>query len=102
MTLGAGSQGRVIKVKRFEDNTEYAMKVVPAAVMNELSLAKQIIQETLLLHTLKHENIIKVTDFFRLKSGKFVSVMEYQDGYDFETIVDDPEKVMRKHKRFAD
>ena len=102
MILGSGSQGRVIKVKCFEDNTEYAMKVVPVAVMNELSLAKQIIQETLLLHTLSHENIIKVKDFFRVKGGKFVSVMEYQDAYDFETIVDDPEKVMRKSKRFAD
>ena len=47
-----------------------------------------------------HVNV-KVKDFFKVK-GKFVSVMEYEDGYDLEVIVTDPDKVIRKHKEFAD
>jgi serine/threonine protein kinase len=55
----------------------------------------------LLLHGLNHENIIKVKDFFKLKSGKFLSVMEYQEGYDLGKIVADPETIMEENEKFA-
>jgi hypothetical protein len=54
------------------------------------------------LYSLTHENIIKVTDFYKLKSGKFVSVMEYQESYDLEKIITDAEKIMEKNQKFAD
>jgi serine/threonine protein kinase len=56
----------------------------------------------LLLNSLNHENIIKVIEFFKVKTGKFISIMEYQDGYDLEKIVNDPETVMEENKEFAD
>ena len=99
--LGSGSQGKVVKVKSIEDNAEYAMKVVTASVMKDLKAAKQIIQETVLLYTLNHENIIKVKEFFKITGGKFVSVMEYQDSHNFQTIVEDPEEVMSNNEQFA-
>jgi len=83
-------QGEVIKVRSYKDNTEYAMKVVESGKMKDKRLAAQIIQETLLLKNLNHENIIKVKDFYRLTSGDFISVMEYRDGYDLHKIVTRP------------
>jgi len=47
----------------------------------------------MLLNILNHENIIKVIDFFNSK-GAFISIMEYEDSYDLEKIVNDPETVM--------
>jgi len=95
--LGKGAQGEVKKVKCLRSGKECAMKVVNAQKMKNSKYAEQIIYETLLLNNLKHENIIKVTDFFKLKSGKFVSVMEYQDSYDLEKIVNEPETVMEEN-----
>ena len=53
------------------------------------------------MHGLNHENIIKVKDFFKLKSGKFLSVMEYQEGYDLGKIVTDAETIMEENEKFA-
>ena len=47
-------------------------------------------QETVLLNSLNHENIIKVKDFYELKNGKVISIMEYQDSYYFQMIVNEP------------
>jgi len=85
--LGEGMQGEVIKVRSYKDNAEYAMKVVESSKMKNKILAGQIIQETLLLKKLNHENIIKVKDFYRVISGDFISIMEYRDGYDLHKIV---------------
>jgi len=63
------------------------MKVVESAKMKKKIFAEQIIQETLLLNKLQHENIIKVKDFFKLIDGKFISIMEYRDGYDLNKIL---------------
>ena len=64
--LGKGAQGEVIKVKSYKDDIEYAMKVVEAVKMKNKRFAEQIIQETLLLNNLNHENIIKVKDFYKV------------------------------------
>ena len=48
--------------------------------------------ETFLLNSLKNENIIKVKDFYELKNDKVISIMEYQDTYYFQMIVNKPEK----------
>ena len=81
---------------------EYAMKVVESVKMSNKIFAKQIIQETLLLNILNHENIIKVIDFYKVKNGSFVTIMEYRDSCDLHKIVIKPEKIMKKHKKFAD
>ena len=102
VSLGQGNQGEVIKVKSYKNDIEYAMKVVEAFKMKNRGFADQIIQETLLLNSLNHENIIKVIDFFKVKNGDFISIMEYQDSYDLHKIVTKPEKIQKKHKKFAD
>jgi serine/threonine protein kinase len=56
----------------------------------------------LLLNNLNHENIIKVKDFYKVKTGDFVSIMEYQDSYDLHKIVTKPETIKKKNKKFAD
>ena len=66
---------------------EYAMKVVDSVKMKKKIFAEQIIQETFLLNKLNHENIIKVKDFYKVIDGKFISIMEYRDGYDLYNIV---------------
>ena len=63
------------------------MKVVEAIKMQNKSFAHQIIQETLLLNSLNHENIIKVIDFYKVKNGDFISIMEYQDSFDLHKVV---------------
>ena len=69
------------------------MKVVKAAKMKDKKFAEQIIQDTLLLKSLNHDNIIKVKDFYKIKDGDFVSIMEYQDSYNLHEIVTQPEKI---------
>ena len=81
---------------------EYAMKVVESVKMSNKIFAEQIIQETFLLNILNHENIIKVKDFYKVKDGNFVSIMEYRDSYNLHEIVTKPEKIMKKNKKFAD
>ena len=90
ISLGKGMHSEVIKVKSKNDGIEYAMKVTDADKMKNLQFAKQIIQECTLLNSLNHENIIKVKDFYEDKSGKFVSIMEYQDSYDLDKIINYP------------
>ena len=100
--LGGGAQGEVIKVRSNKDRKEYAMKVVESVKMSNKIFAEAIIQETLLLSKLDHENIIKVVDFYKVNGGPFVSVMEYRNSYDLHKIVTKPETIKRKNKKFAD
>jgi serine/threonine protein kinase len=78
------------------------MKVVESVKMGSKRFADAIIQETLLLSKLNHENIIKVVDFYKVDGGDFVSVMEYRDSLDLHKIVTQPERIKKKNKRFAD
>ena len=78
------------------------MKVVESVEMGSKRFADAIIQETLLLSKLNHENIIKVVDFYKVDGGDFVSVMEYRDSLDLHKIVTQPERIKKKNKRFAD
>jgi len=78
------------------------MKVVESVKMSSKIFADAIIQETLLLSKLNHENIIKVVDFYKVDGGDFVSVMEYRDSLDLHKIVTQPERIKKKNKRFAD
>ena len=54
------------------------------------------------MHELDHDNIIKVIDFYTVKGGRFISVMEYQESYDLYKIISDPETIMEENKKFAD
>ena len=78
------------------------MKLVDPVIMKDEKLVYQIMQEALLLKSLDHENIIKAIDFFKLKNGKFISIMEYQDSYDLHQIVLDPETVRKNNKEFVE
>ena len=78
------------------------MKVVESVKMSSKIFADAIIQETLLLSKLNHENIIKVVDFYKVDGGDFVSVMEYRDSLDLHKIATQPERIKKKNKRFAD
>ncbi len=100
--LGGGTQGEVIKVRSHKDGMEYAMKVVESVKMGSKIFADAIIQETLLLNKLNHENIIKVVDFYKVDGGDFVSVMEYRDSHDLHKIVTKPDKIKKKNKKFAE
>ena len=65
-------------------------------------IADDVVRESVLLYSLNHENIIKVKDFYKVESGKFISIMEYQDCYNLQEIVTDPEIIIKKNKKFAD
>ena len=55
-----------------------------------------------MLSSFDHKNIIKIIDFYKVKNGKFIYIMEYQDSYDLDKIVNDPETIMEENKKFAD
>lgn len=78
------------------------MKVIDAAKMRNKNFADKIIQETLFLSYLNHENIIKIKDFYKVKTGSFVSIIEYQECYDLNKIVTTFEQIMEKNKKFSD
>lgn len=80
--LGDGAYSKVYKVKRIEDNQNYALKKVS---LNNLSDKEKenAINEVRILASIRHENVIAYKEaFFDSKGESLCIVMEYCDNGD--------------------
>lgn len=62
--LGQGAYGKVVKVKTKESQNEYAMKIVPKQMIENLHMIDQQRNEVNIMSMIKHENIIELKTYF--------------------------------------
>ncbi len=83
--LGTGSFSEVFKVKRIEDNSEYAMKKVRLASLTKKE-KENALNEVRILASIEHKNVISYKEaFFEENEGKLCIVMEIADSGDLES-----------------
>ena len=63
-TLGQGAYGKVVKVKTKESHNEYAMKIVPKQMIENLNMIDQLRNEVNIMSMIKHENITELKTYF--------------------------------------
>ena len=62
--LGQGAYGKVVKVKTKETGNEYAMKIVPKQLIENLKMMDQLKNEVNIMSMIKHQNIIELKSYF--------------------------------------
>ena len=83
--LGTGSFSEVFKVKRIEDNVEYAMKKVRLASLTKKE-KENALNEIRILASIDHKNVISYKEAFSEENeGKLCIVMEIADSGDLES-----------------
>jgi len=83
--LGTGSFSEVFKVKRIEDNSEYAMKKVRLASLTKKE-KENALNEVRILASIEHKNVISYKEaFFEENEEKLCIVMEIADSGDLES-----------------
>src|SRR5262244_3253155 len=78
--IGSGAVGLVWRGEDVHLRNAVAIKVVRQELVANLELAARVEREARLASRLSHDNIVKVTDFGRLRSGVMFIVMEYLEG----------------------
>src|SRR5688572_6495849 len=97
--LGEGGMGVVHKASHRTLGRPAALKLLPAERADGKNL-QRFRREVELTSRLTHPNTVRVYDFGRTASGTYYYAMEYVDGVDLQTLVDeegpqDPERVTR-------
>ncbi len=84
--IGRGSMGIVYKATHRRERKQYALKVLPANMVNDPQVAQSFFQEICIQSSLQHENIIRLHKV-GIKGQTIFIVMEYVVGNDLETLV---------------
>ncbi|MGH7963459.1 MAG: serine/threonine protein kinase [Candidatus Binatia bacterium] len=77
--LGHGGMGVVYKVRHVTLDTTFALKVLPAHLLESEDLTARFSREARVIARLKHPNIVRVIDFDREENLHYL-VMEYIEG----------------------
>lgn len=86
---GTGAMGVVYKARQLSLDRTVALKVLPPAFANKTALVRRFHEETAVLSTLNHPNIVTIID--RGNVGKvYFFVMEYIDGPSLHVIMSKP------------
>ncbi|MCK6576180.1 protein kinase, partial [Myxococcota bacterium] len=98
--LGAGGMGTVYIAQQTAVGRRVAIKVLPAAIADDLGAVKRFMQEARAASTLSHPNGITVHDFGQTEEGLLYLVMEYVEGVTLARLLKDrgalpPERAVR-------
>jgi serine/threonine protein kinase len=98
--LGAGGMGTVYIAQQTAVGRRVAIKVLPAAIADDLGAVKRFMQEARAASTLSHPNGITVHDFGQTEEGLLYLVMEYVEGATLARVLKDvralpPERAVR-------
>ncbi len=85
--LGEGGMGRVYEVRHAALDRTFAMKVLRPELARELDLGERFIREAKATASVKHPNVVQITDFGRFPDGIPYFVMELLEGQTLGEII---------------
>ncbi len=88
--IGQGGIAEVYKANQISLQREVAIKVLSPEYTHDSEIVKRFERESLLIARLNHPNIVHVIDK-GIKGGRYYFVMEYVDGANFKTVINNPD-----------
>ena len=85
--LGQGAYGFVAKVKSKLNLKIYALKKYEKKYLDDPDTKKYVLNETVFMKQLNHENVVKLYNDFQDKNNDLYMIMEYMDGGDLYTFI---------------
>lgn len=82
--LGAGGMGKVYRARDLRSNDRVAIKTLHKARQSDPRAIRQFVQESQILQTLSHPNIVRIRGLGQFPAGGFFLVMELVDGQDLQ------------------
>ncbi len=85
--LGEGGMGRVYEVRHVALDRSFAMKVLRPELAREEDLAERFIREATATASVKHPNVVQITDFGRVPDGTPYYVMDLLIGHTLAEVI---------------
>ncbi len=85
--LGEGGMGRIYEVRHVSLDRSFAMKVLRPELAREEDLAERFIREATATASVKHPNVVQITDFGRLPDGTPYFVMDLLVGHTLGEVI---------------
>jgi len=88
--IGEGAFGEVYQALHLSLNTNWAIKILSENVRDDTKgreMEKRFVQEARTVASIKHENVVLVTDFGKTEEGKLYLVMEFLEGRDLGSVI---------------
>lgn len=92
--IGQGGLAEIYKGLQTSLQREIAIKVLSAEYAHDSEIVARFERESLMIARLNHPNIVQVIDK-GVQGGRYYFVMEYVDGADFKTIMQNPNVDLR-------
>lgn len=87
--IGEGGMGVVYEAEHVVLEKRVALKVLSPDLSHKKELVERFLREAKAASRIGHENIVDITDFNRTNSGIVFFAMEYLDGKDLATVIED-------------
>jgi len=88
-TIGRGGMGLVVKATHEQLGTPVAIKLLRHEALDEPAMVERFLREARSAARLRGEHVCRVTDFGTTENGQPFMVMEYLEGLDLASMVDD-------------
>ncbi len=85
--LGEGGMGRIYEVRHVSLRRSFAMKVLRPELARDEDLAERFIREATATASVKHPNVVQITDFGRLPDGTPYFVMDLLVGHTLGEVI---------------
>jgi len=86
-TLGEGGMGRVYRVRHASLGRDFALKALRADLAGDADLAARFVREAKAAASLRHPNVVQISDFGQLPHGAQYFVMELLSGHTLGEII---------------
>jgi serine/threonine-protein kinase len=83
--IGAGGMGKVFRAREVQTGKVVAVKALHKSRQADARAVAQFVQESKILATLRHPNIVGVQGLGRFPGGGYFIVMEFVEGMDLQT-----------------
>jgi eukaryotic-like serine/threonine-protein kinase len=83
--MGAGGMGKVFRAREVRTGKVVAVKALHKSRQADARAVAQFVQESKILATLRHPNIVGVQGLGRFPGGGYFIVMDFADGMDLQT-----------------
>ena len=85
--IGEGGMAKVYEAEHIELGTQFAIKILNPEWAVRADITKRFSREARIMASLKHENVVRIYDYFQDRENNYAIVMELLEGEDLSSFI---------------